>query len=117
MAASKRSKLAAAGTVSELQIIEQFGRPLAIRDNAALQILQTASRHVIFVTSIGRGRSEVQYEEANEVLLVSRQPLLDTARLLIRIGCRPDAIIAMRRRTSVSYRLHIRLTWQCKGRM
>ena len=32
-----------------------------------------------------------------EVLFVSRQPLLDAARLLLSVGCKPDAIIARRR--------------------
>jgi hypothetical protein len=97
-----RSKPAVAKAANELQIIEQFGRPLAIQDNAALQVLQTATRHIIFITPVGRGRFEVHYGKGSEVLLVSRQPLLDTARVLIRVGCRPDAIIAMRRQTSIS---------------
>jgi len=102
MAPPKELKPTAAGATGELQIIEQFGRPLAIKDISALRILQIASRHVIVVTSVGRGRFEARYGEASEVLLVSRQPLLDTARVLIRVGCRPDAIIAMRRQTSTS---------------
>jgi hypothetical protein len=97
MAPSKRSKPAGAGAPSELQIIEQFGRPLGIQDSATLRLLQTACRHVLFTSPVARGRSEVRYEGAAEVLLTTRQPLLDTARLLLSIGCRPDAIIARRR--------------------
>ena len=44
----------------------------------------------------------MRYEKVTEVLLVSRQQLLDTARLIIRIGCRPDAIVAMLHQTSIS---------------
>jgi putative DNA primase/helicase len=97
MAPSKRSKPAGAGAPSELQIIEQFGRPLGIQDSATLRLLQTASRHVVFTNPVARGRSEVRYEGVAEILLTTRQPLLDTARLLLSIGCRPDAIIARRR--------------------
>jgi hypothetical protein len=97
MAPSKRSKLADAGAPGELQIIEQFGRPLGIQDSATLKLLQTASRHVVFTTPVARGRSEVRYGGVAEVLLTTRQPLLDTARLLLSLGCRPDAIIARRR--------------------
>jgi hypothetical protein len=97
MSPPERSKPAGAGSPSELQIIEQFGRPLAIQDSATLKLLQTASRHVIFTSPVARGRSEVRYEGVVEVLMVTRQPLLDTARLLLSLGCRPDAIIARRR--------------------
>jgi hypothetical protein len=97
MAPSKRSKPAGAGAQGELQIIEQFGPPLGIQDSADLQLLQTASRHVVFTTPVARGRSEVRYQGMAKVLLTTRQPLLDTARLLLSLGCRPDAIIARRR--------------------
>ena len=93
-------KPAVAGATDGLRIIEQFGRPLAIQDNAELQVLQTASKHVIFVAPLGPGRSEVRYGGASVVLLVSRQPLLATARLLLGLGCRSEAIITMRRRPS-----------------
>ena len=102
MATSSRSNPGAAESASELQIIRRFRRLLGIRDPAELRTLQIALRHVIFITPTGRGRSKVRYEGATDILLVSRQPLLDAARLLIRIGCRADAIIAMRRRNSVS---------------
>lgn len=102
MAVSKRSDLDAAVATSELQIIQRFRRLFGVRDHAELRALQNALRHVIFITPTGRGRCKVRYDGASDVLLVSRQPLLDTARVLIRIGCRPDAIIAMRRRNSVS---------------
>lgn len=97
MATLRRSKPAAAIAASELQIVEQFGRRLGIKDSAALRVLQTRSRHVIFTKPVGRGRSEVRYEGALDVLLVTRQPLLDTARLLLSLDCRLDAIIARRR--------------------
>jgi hypothetical protein len=97
VAPSKRSKPAGASAPSELQIIEQFGRPLGIQDIATLRLLQTASRHVVFTRSVARGRSEVRYECVAHVLLTTRQPLLDTARLLLKVGCRTDAIIARRR--------------------
>lgn len=97
MATSKGSKLAAVGAASELQIIEQFGRPLGIQDSATLRLLQTACRHVVFTNPVARGKSEVRYEGVAEVLFVTRQPLLKTARLLLKLGCRPDAIIARRR--------------------
>jgi hypothetical protein len=102
VAPQKRPKLAVADATGELHTIEQFGRPLGIKNNSDLADLQIGSKHVIFIAPLKRGRFEVRYGEARDVLLVSRQPLLDTARLLIRVGCRPDAIIAMRRRTSIS---------------
>jgi hypothetical protein len=97
MVTSKRAKPAAAGAVSELQIIERFGRRLGIQDSFTLELLQTAPRHLVFTSPVARGRSEVRYDGVAEVLSVSRQPLLDTARLLLSLGCKPDAIIARRR--------------------
>jgi hypothetical protein len=97
MVTSKRLEPAAVTTASELQIIEQFGLVLGIQDIAALKALRAADQHTIFTNPVSRGRAVVRYETATEVLLVSRQPLLDTARLLLSLGCKPDAVIARRR--------------------
>ena len=98
----KRLKPTVAGATGELQIIEQFGRPLGIQDIASLNALQSASRHLIITTphETRPGKSQVNLHGCEHRLLVSRQPLLDTARLLLAIGCRPDAIIARRRLSS-----------------
>jgi hypothetical protein len=97
MSPRKRSELAVVLATSEPQFIEQFGPLLGIHDSAALRCLQTASLHVVFTIPVARGRSEVRYQGMSEVLLTTGQPLLDTARLLLSLGCRPDAIIARRR--------------------
>jgi hypothetical protein len=99
MALQKRPKLAVADTTDELQFIEQFGRPLGIKDIAGLKALQTAAKHVVIISPVGRGRYEIRYETTRDVLLVSRQPLLEAARMLLASGCNPDAVLSMRRRT------------------
>ena len=99
----RKSKLkpAAAGTADGLQIIERFGRLLSIKDMPGLDAWQTAPLHVIYVEPVGRGQFAVRCEDNNEdVLLISRQPLLDSARELLWLGCDPNAKIAMRRRGS-----------------
>ena len=103
MATSKRSKPASAGAASELQFIEQFGRPLAIRDSAALQILHTACRNVIFISQVGE-EGDLRCDTERQVRFCSFpvNRFWDTAWVLTSVGCRPDAIIAMRRRTSIS---------------
>lgn len=99
MAAIKRPKLTAANAAGELQVIEQFGRRLGVNNIAALKILQTAVRHcVIIAPRRGRpGKAEARLQDQAEILLVSRQPLLDCARILLAIGCSPDSTIATRR--------------------
>ena len=109
MPLEKRMKPAVASATGGLHIVEQFGRPLGIQDIAALDALQSIRKHVIFVTPIGRGRYEVRYGDATETLLTSRQPLLDAARLLLALGCKPDAQIVMRRRASQSDDLRAQL--------
>jgi hypothetical protein len=57
-------------------------------------------RH-LYIEAGGKGRFLVRYHEQNEdVLLISRQPLLDSAMLFLSLGCDPGATIVMRRRGS-----------------
>jgi hypothetical protein len=99
MAPQKRPKLAVADTTGELLFIEQFGRPLGIQDIPSLRALQYADRHYIVVTPSKRciGKFEARLNGAAELLLVSRQPLLDVARVLLGARCKPGATIALRR--------------------
>ena len=99
----RKSKLkpVAAGTADGLQIIERFGRLLEIKDMPSLDAWQTAPLHVIYVEPVGRGQFAVRCDDKIEdVLLISRQPLLDSARELLWLGCDPSAKIIMRRRGS-----------------
>jgi hypothetical protein len=95
MTSPKRSKPAIGGTTGGLRNGEQLELPLDPIHRTALEIPQNASCHVIYVSPAGHGRSEVRY--ADRALCVSRQPLLDAARLLLALGCNPKAIIAQRR--------------------
>ncbi|QQO19144.1 hypothetical protein JJB98_04095 [Bradyrhizobium diazoefficiens] len=98
---SYKEKPVAAGTANGLQIIERFGTLLAIEDMPALTAWQTCPRHIIYIEALGKSRFSVRYIERSEgVLLISRQPLLDSARLFLKLGCDPRATIAMRRRGS-----------------
>jgi hypothetical protein len=92
-------KPVAAETVHGLHLIEHFGPLLGISDNVGLQKWQALPRYTIFVEARERGRYDVRYQDQNEnVLIISRQPLLDCARLFMSLGANPRAIIAMRRR-------------------
>jgi hypothetical protein len=72
------------------QIVDRYRSLLGLADTEELELLRRKSRHVIFTRPTSRGRSEVWYETSAQVLLVSRQPLLDMARLLLSLGCSAD---------------------------
>jgi hypothetical protein len=92
-------KPVAAETARGFHAIERFGPLLGINDMFELQNWQNSSRYTIFIEARERGRYDVRYRDQNEnVLMISRQPLLDCARLFLSLGANPRAIIAMRRR-------------------
>jgi hypothetical protein len=89
----------AAETAHGLHVIEHFGPLLGINNTFELRNWQTLSRYTIFIEARVKGRFDVRYHDRGDnVLLVSRQPLLDCARLFLSLGANPEAIIAMRRR-------------------
>jgi hypothetical protein len=99
MAISKQPKPAAAVAASGLQIIERLGQLLTINDTSGVHAWQTESRYTIFIEAGEKGRYSVRHQDQSaQVLLVSRQPLLDCARLFLSLGANPRATIAMRRR-------------------
>jgi hypothetical protein len=93
-------KPVSAQTAHELQIVEHFGLRLGINDIAELRVWQSSPRYTIFIEARERGRFDVRYQDQSEknILLFSRQPLLDCARLFLSLGANPRAVIAMRRR-------------------
>jgi hypothetical protein len=92
-------KPVAAETAHGLHVIERFGPLLGINDTFELHNWQTSSRYTIFIEAREKGRFDVRYQDQNDsILLVSRQPLLDCARLFLSLGANPQAVIAMRRR-------------------
>lgn len=94
----QEQKPVAAETAHELQIIERFGPLLGINDTFGLQNWQTNLRYTISIEAREKGRFDVRYGDQRDVLLISRQPLLDCARLFLSLGANPRAIVAMRRR-------------------
>lgn len=111
--ALKWPKLTAAGAVDELQLIEQFGRPLGIDSIEGLRLKQLADRHLLITSPNGKraGKADVWLDGCEDLLLTSPQPLLDTARFLLAIGCKPNSMIAARRVASINDdirgRLHV----------
>jgi hypothetical protein len=94
-----KQKPVAAETTHGLQKIERLDQLLGIKDTPAVHAWQTASRYTIFIEAAEKGRYSVRHQDQSErVLLVSRQPLLDCARLFLSLGANPRATIAMRRR-------------------
>jgi hypothetical protein len=94
-----KQKPVAAETAHGLQIIERLGQLLGIKDTSEVHAWQTSSRYTIFIEAGEKGRYSVRHQDQSEqVLLVSRQPLLDCARLFLSLGANPRATIAMRRR-------------------
>jgi hypothetical protein len=94
-----KQKPVAAETAHGLQKIERLGQLLGINDTSGVRAWQTASRYTIFIEAGDKGRYSVRHQDQSErVLLVSRQPLLDCARLFLSLGANPRATIAMRRR-------------------
>jgi hypothetical protein len=99
MKSDQGDKPVAAETAHGLQVIERFGQLLGINDSSELDAWQTSPRYTIYVEPTRKGRYLVRYQDQIEdVLLISRQPLLDCARLLLDQGANPSAVIAMRRR-------------------
>jgi hypothetical protein len=75
----------------------QIGRKLAASNSADMAAILALSEHTIHVVHGRKGPSTVFYMASSEVLLITDQPLLDAARLLLKIGCDPNAFIAKRR--------------------
>lgn len=113
MTALRWPKFTSAGAVGEIQLIEQFGRPLGVDSIEGLRLKQHANRHLLITSpNVKRaGKVDVWLDGCEDLLLTSRQPLLDTARFLLAIGCKPNSMIAARRVASanddIRGRLHI----------
>lgn len=78
-------------------LLRRVGRMLGASSASELIAILSSPKHLIECTPARKGPSEVLYVGSREILLVSEQPLLDTARLLLNIGCDPSSIITKRR--------------------
>ena len=75
---SNQKPIQPAETAHGLQTIERFSQLLTIKDSSELHAWQTSSRYTIYIEPVGKGRYFVRCNDQNEdVLLISRQPLLD----------------------------------------
>src|SRR4051812_40644286 len=83
-----------------------IGRSRELKDKwptpKACEALKSSKRVVIIaIERNNSGKFEVWLEDHTGNVFISRQPLLDAARLLIDFGCDPHAIIAKRRPGSI----------------